>query len=169
MQVRLRNPVMAFVGLGGNLGDAHAHLQGAIRELQALARSGSFRVSSLYASAPVDSTGPDYLNAVACFQTALTAPALLGELQRIEDAAGRERPYRNAPRTLDLDLLLFGHARINSPALTVPHPRMHERAFVLHPLFELEPARVPPESLSAVQGQAVHRLDANGGPGGPSH
>jgi 2-amino-4-hydroxy-6-hydroxymethyldihydropteridine diphosphokinase len=159
MQGLRRDPVIAFVGLGGNLGDARTTLRGAVDSLRALAIEGTLQVSSLYASAPVDSSGPDYLNAVASLHTALTAPALLSELQRIESAAGRERPYRNAPRTLDLDLLLYGSARILSPSLTVPHPRMHERAFVLLPLFELDPLLVLPAWRKAVAGQSVRRLE----------
>jgi 2-amino-4-hydroxy-6-hydroxymethyldihydropteridine diphosphokinase len=90
--------------------------------------------------------------------TSLTAPALLRALQAIENAAGRERPYRNAPRTLDLDLLLYGVARIESPELTVPHPRMGHRAFVLVPLAEVAPALVNAQALQAVAGQGVERL-----------
>jgi 2-amino-4-hydroxy-6-hydroxymethyldihydropteridine diphosphokinase len=118
------------------------------------------QASSLYRSAPVDATGPDYINAVACISTTLTAPALLRALQTIEDTAGRERPYRNAPRTLDLDLLLYGSAHIASPDLTVPHPRMGERAFVLVPLSQVAPELVDTEALQAVAGQGVERLAA---------
>jgi len=106
----------------------------------------------------VDSSGPDYVNAVAELSTALTAPALLQALQQIELNAGRERPYRNAPRTLDLDLLRYGSATIQSPALTVPHPRMQERAFVLLPLAELLPDQINAVDLAAVQGQGVWRM-----------
>ena len=90
--------------------------------------------------------------------TTLHAPALLAALQQIELAAGRERPYRNAPRTLDLDILLYGDASIHSPHLQVPHPRMGERAFVLVPLAEIAPVRVSAAQLAAVQGQAITRL-----------
>jgi len=116
------------------------------------------KASSLYQTAPIDSSGPDYLNAVAEVSTTLTAPGLLRALQAIENAAGRERPYRNAPRTLDLDLLLYGSARIDSPELTVPHPRMWERAFVLVPLAEMAPDLVAVDRLSVVAGQAIERL-----------
>jgi 2-amino-4-hydroxy-6-hydroxymethyldihydropteridine diphosphokinase len=95
---------------------------------------------------------------VAEIQTTLSAPDLLLALQRIEQLAGRERPYRNAPRTLDLDVLLYGEARIDSPTLTVPHPRMRERAFVLHPLAELAPERVSEEDRRAVADQAIEVL-----------
>lgn len=154
----MRPVVTAYVGLGANLGDARAALQAAVRVLAHLEGVDALAVSSLYRSAPIASSGPDYLNAVACLQTRLSAPDLLGVLQQIENAAGRERPYRNAPRTLDLDLLLYGDARIESTALTVPHPRMHQRAFVLQPLAELAPALVSPAWLQAVAEQSLQRL-----------
>jgi len=97
----------AFIGLGANLGDARATLRAALDALRALAEPGSFAASSLYVSAPVDSSGPDYVNAVARLRTGLAPHALLDALQAIEQGFGRERPYRNAPRTLDLDVLLF--------------------------------------------------------------
>ncbi len=115
--------------------------------------------SSLYRTAPIESHGPDYINAVVAISTALTAPDLLRMLQKLEHAAGRERPYRNAPRTLDLDLLIYGEASIDSPLLTVPHPRMFERAFVLQPLAEIAPLRVTPRALEAVAGQHIERLE----------
>jgi 2-amino-4-hydroxy-6-hydroxymethyldihydropteridine diphosphokinase len=111
----------------------------------------------LYRSAPVDATGPDYLNAVAELHTTLDAMAVLDLLQSLENQAGRERPYRNAPRTLDLDLLLYGDARIDASTLNVPHPRMWGRAFVLLPLAELAPQRVSAEALASVQDQAIAR------------
>ena len=152
-----RPEVTAYVALGANLGDA---AQGVREALQTLARTPGVRLtqaSHLYRSAPVDATGPDFINAVAEVATTLSAPALLAALQRIENDAGRERPYRNAPRTLDLDLLLYGDGRIESPELTVPHPRMGERAFVLLPLAELAPQRVSAQALQAVAGQAITR------------
>jgi 2-amino-4-hydroxy-6-hydroxymethyldihydropteridine diphosphokinase len=112
----------------------------------------------LYRSAPVDATGPDYLNAVAELRTTLGAMDVLDLLQALENQAGRERPYRNAPRTLDLDLLLYGDASIEAPTLQVPHPRMWGRAFVLLPLAELAPERVSGEALASVQDQAIDRL-----------
>ena len=118
----------------------------------------SVRCSSLYLTAPIDSSGPDYVNAVAELQTELTAPALLAALQGIESQAGRERPYRNAPRLLDLDILTYGQARIGSPLLTVPHPRMYERAFVLIPLAEISPEQVSAAQLRAVNEQKITRL-----------
>ena len=121
-------------------------------------------MSRFYGSAPVDAGGPDYVNAVAELATTLDAHALLVGLQGLEAAAGRERPFRNAPRTLDLDLLLYGDARIDSPALTVPHPRMRERAFVLLPLAELAPQRVAAADLAAVSGQRIAALPATSSP-----
>jgi len=112
----------------------------------------------------VDAAGPEFVNAVALVDTELPAPALLAELQRIEAAHGRERPYRNAPRTLDLDLLLYGDERIDTPQLTVPHPRLHQRAFVLRPLADVAPQAVIPghgraaELLSGVADQHIERI-----------
>ena len=114
--------------------------------------------SSLYRTAPIGAGGPDYINAVAAIATALTAPELLRLLQHLEQVAGRERPYRNAPRTLDLDILLYGSACIDSPSLTVPHPRMAERAFVLMPLAEIGPDLVTPRALSMVAEQRIERI-----------
>jgi 2-amino-4-hydroxy-6-hydroxymethyldihydropteridine diphosphokinase len=151
----MREPVTAYIGLGANLGDPAAALG---RAVQQLADSPGVTVtaqSAYYRTAPVDSSGPDYTNAVVEVHTTLTAPALLACLQGIEAAAGRERPYRNAPRTLDLDVLLYGDAQISSPALDVPHPRMWQRAFVLLPLAEIAPLRVSAERLRAVEGQGI--------------
>jgi 2-amino-4-hydroxy-6-hydroxymethyldihydropteridine diphosphokinase len=152
-----RPEVTAYVALGANLGDAAQTLRDALQSLAHTPGIRLLKASSLYRTAPVDSSGPDYLNAVAEVATTLTAPALLAALQAIENAAGRERPYRNAPRTLDLDLLLFGNARIDSPDLTVPHPRMWQRAFVLVPLAEVAPGLVSEGDRDAVAGQAVAR------------
>lgn len=157
-------PTSAFIGLGANLGDARAALTAALTALAALPDSRLRAASSVYRSAPIDSDGPDYLNAVALIDTWLAPQALLAALTSIEREQGRERPYRNAPRTLDLDLLLYGGECIVTPALTVPHPRLHERAFVLLPLAELAPLQVIPgrgavaDLLSAVAGQRIDRL-----------
>jgi len=162
MSIRPLTP--AAIGIGANLGDAAATVAAALVELAQLPGSALRAASSIYRSAPIDSSGPDYLNAVALLDTALTAEALLAELQRIEAGHGRERPYRNAPRTLDLDLLLYGDERIATPALTVPHPRLHERAFVLLPLAEVAPERVVPGRgrvdalIAGVAGQRIDRL-----------
>jgi 2-amino-4-hydroxy-6-hydroxymethyldihydropteridine diphosphokinase len=154
----------AFIGLGANLGDARSTLDAAFVALARLPQTELRAASSIYRSAPVDSSGPDYLNAVIRLDTALPPRELLAELQRIERLHGRERPYRNAPRTLDLDLLLYGVRRIDSPALTVPHPRMHERAFVLRPLDEIAPGLEIPgrghvrDWLARVVDQRIDRL-----------
>lgn len=159
--------VTAYVALGANLGDAASAVHEAMQALDRLLLTRVARRSSLYKTAPItsgganasQSAGPDYINAVVELETGLTAPVLLRQLQQLEQAAGRERPYRDAPRTLDLDLLLYGSARIESQTLTVPHPRMAQRAFVLVPLSEIAPALVPQTQLKAVVGQAIERLD----------
>jgi 2-amino-4-hydroxy-6-hydroxymethyldihydropteridine diphosphokinase len=153
-----RSPVVATVGLGANLGNPLAALAGAIASIAALDGVKLVAQSAFYRSAPIDSSGPDYVNAVVQLQTTLTAPELLAQLQTIEQGAGRERPYRNAPRTLDLDILLFGDASIQSKSLTVPHPRMWQRAFVLLPLAEIAPALVRAALLDSVKDQALVRL-----------
>ncbi len=143
MSASVNTPVsaseLAFIGIGANLGDARANVADAIARLRALPGCALEQVSSLYRTAPIDSSGADYINAVARIATTLDAEALLQALHGIEQAHGRERPYRNAPRTLDLDLLLYGQRRIASATLQVPHPRLHQRAFVLVPLLELAP------------------------------
>jgi len=145
-----------FVGLGANLGDAQATLHAAFDALDALPGTRCVARSSLYRSAPVDAGGPDFVNAVAELRTKMQPPVLLQALQAIEARFGRERPYHHAPRTLDLDLLLYGQRHIATPQLTVPHPRMHERAFVLVPLAELAPELAP----APPSGQRVERLAA---------
>ncbi|MBG9387807.1 2-amino-4-hydroxy-6-hydroxymethyldihydropteridine diphosphokinase [Caenimonas aquaedulcis] len=154
----MREPVTAYVALGANLGDAARAVRDAFDALSRMPGTSLVRRSSLYRTAPLDSSGPDYINAVAQVSTQLGAHELLAQLQAIEARAGRERPYRNAPRTLDLDLLLYGDSRIATGTLEVPHPRMWERAFVLMPLREIAPDRVTPDQLAAVAGQGVTRL-----------
>ena len=154
----MRDSVLATLGIGANLGQAQAAVQAAIVSIAALPQTQLVRASSLYGSAPVDSSGPDYMNAVVQVHTTLSAPALLAQLQMIEQAAGRERPYRNAPRTLDLDVLLYGDGCISSTALTVPHPRMWQRAFVLLPLAQIAPQLVSESALAGVRDQAIHRI-----------
>lgn len=151
-------PVTAYVALGANLGDAQAALRQALRDLGALAHTRLVRASSLYRSAPVDATGPDFVNAVAELSTTLSPYELLAALQGLERAAGRERPWRNAPRTLDLDILLYDDLTLADPVLTVPHPRMLDRAFVLRPLAEIAPAMVSPSQLLKVEKQVISRL-----------
>lgn len=153
-----------YVGLGANLGDARATLAAALREMAALPHTCVAAVSSIYRSAPVEAQGPDFFNAVAEIETALTPTCLLQGLQAIELAHGRLRPFLNAPRTLDLDLLLCGALTIDQPGLTVPHPRLHLRAFVLTPLLELAPCLVHPRLgplttwHERVSEQAIERL-----------
>ena len=154
----------AYIGLGANLGDAHATLQQALADLAYTPGVSDIKASGLYRTAPVDSDGPDYLNAVVSLQTSLDPLTLLRSLQAIEQIHGRQRPYRNAPRTLDLDLLWFDDTTINEPDLIVPHPRMHERAFVLAPLQELAPELELPQGklqtlLAACADQAIERVE----------
>lgn len=156
--------VTAYIGIGANLGDARANVLDAVERLRRLPGAQLEAVSSLYRTAPVDSSGDDYVNAVARLGTALPAQQLLEALFEIEQAHGRERPYRNAPRTLDLDLLLYGDQQIATPSLAVPHPRMHQRAFVLMPLLEIAPDIVLPglgcaaDFAAGVAGQGISRL-----------
>lgn len=158
--------VVAYVALGANLGDAVVALRWAVKALHGLPQTRVHQASSLYKTSPLDTDsgdeararGADYVNAVVAIETGLSAPDLLAQLQALELLAGRERPYRNAPRTLDLDLLLYGNARIDSVWLTVPHPRMALRAFVLVPLAEIAPGEVSAEQLKAVEHQAIERL-----------
>ena len=162
----MRELVMAYVGLGANLGDPCATLADAVRKVGSLSGIEVVAQSSYFCTAPIDSSGPDYTNAVVAVRTTLTAPELLACLQSIEAAAGRERPYRNAPRTLDLDILLFGDAQVASAALDIPHPRMWQRAFVLLPLAEIAPQLVSALQLHAVAGQGIVRLNkTKTGPG----
>ncbi len=151
----MRDPVTAYVGVGANLGDPVQAVLDAITRIAELPPTRVIRESSLYRTAPIGSSGPHYINAVIEISTLLAAPDLLQGLQGIEADAGRERPYRNAPRTLDLDLLLYSDSRIDSADLQVPHPRMNERAFVLVPLSEIAPDLVSAGQLAAVAGQEL--------------
>ena len=128
----------AYVGIGANLGDARATVAAALRALAALPGCQLTAASALYRSAPVDAAGPDFFNAVAALDTDLAPQSLLAALQHIEQTFGRQRPYPNAPRTLDLDLIDY-HGRMEEGPPTLPHPRMAERAFVLVPLFDVAP------------------------------
>lgn len=134
-----------YIALGANLESPEQQLNSACKALFALARPNSFKVSSYYRSAPMgDVEQPDYVNAVAMMETDLEPLALLDELQRIELEQGRQRLVRWGPRTLDLDLLLYGKDKIDIPRLTVPHYGMQERSFVLVPLAELTPDLILP-------------------------
>ena len=155
--------MIAYIGIGANLGDASANVDDALARLARLEGCTLLRASSKYRTAPIDSSGADYINAVACIDTPLAAPALLETLHGIELAHGRARPYRNAPRTLDLDILLYGDLTIDLPTLHVPHPRMLQRAFVLVPLLEVAPDIVIPGHgpaaayLAGVSGQGISK------------
>ena len=149
---------LAFVALGANLGDARATVRQAMEALAGLPLTRVTALSSLYRSAPVEAAGPDFINAVAALDTGLAPQELLAALHRLEQEAGRERPYLHAPRTLDLDLLRHGDAVLQTPTLTLPHPRMLQRAFVLQPLAEIAPEQVRSEQLAHVAHQAIERL-----------
>ena len=155
----MREPVTACIALGANLGDARHTVLQAMDDIGQLAGCSVLATSRLYRTAPWQAQGPDFVNAVVKVATTLTAPALLQALQTLEQAAGRERPYLNAPRTLDLDILLFGAGRIASPELTVPHPRMMQRAFVLRPLDDVFSDAVQPHDLQRVQDQQISLLN----------
>jgi 2-amino-4-hydroxy-6-hydroxymethyldihydropteridine diphosphokinase len=150
--------VLAALGVGANLGDPRTAVRKAIEDLAQLPGTVTVAVSSLYSSAPLDADGPDYVNAVVQVRTDLSPDALLAALQAIEQQAGRERPYRNAPRTLDLDILLYGEHRVDREDLQIPHPRMWQRAFVVLPLAEIAPDLVSSAHVQAVAWQGLHRL-----------
>ncbi|MBS1187403.1 MAG: folK [Burkholderiaceae bacterium] len=156
--------VIAYIGLGANLGDAAGNVRRALVRLGQLPQTELSAQSSLFRTAPVDADGDDYVNAVAQLTTRLAPQALLRELQAIENDFGRERPYPNAPRTLDLDILLYGDRQITSDQLVVPHPRLTERAFALIPLLQLDPLiAIPGKGLAhafvpAVAGQGIQQM-----------
>lgn len=158
----------AWVGLGANLGNPVAAVREALAALGALEQCTLLRHSSLYRTTPIGpgvEDQPDYINAVAELSTTLPASDLLEALFCIENDFGRKRSTRNAARTLDLDLLLYGEQRFDTRQLTIPHPRMHERAFVLFPLAELSPdARIPGHGsvqalIRSLGDQGVQRLE----------
>lgn len=161
-----KTPVTAHIGVGANLGFARDAVLNALADLSKLPDTAFVAASGLYRSAPIDGDGPDYINAVAELETTLSAPDLLVALQAIETRYGRVRTTRNAPRTLDLDLLLYGREIIATPELVVPHPRLAERAFVLQPLFEVAgdidvPGRGSIGTLvGAVDDQRIERLES---------
>jgi 2-amino-4-hydroxy-6-hydroxymethyldihydropteridine diphosphokinase len=154
--------VDCFIGLGGNLGDSAATIRAALAELAQLPGCSLLTSSSLYRTAPIaEMAQPDYVNAVAKLAATLAPPALLAALLAVEAQHGRRRSVADAPRTLDLDLLLYGDETIAEPGLTVPHPRMHLRAFVLRPLVEIAPDCIIPghglarDCLAVITGQRV--------------
>ena len=158
MSKPIAEPVIAYIGLGANLGNSRLAVLAAMDAIADIDGLALTRKSSLYGSAPVDAGGSDYVNAVVEVMTHLAPHTLLERLQSIERRAGRERSYRNAPRTLDLDVLLYGDKSIKTDTLLVPHPRMSERAFVLRPLAEVAPKLVRPKHLRAVADQSVWLL-----------
>jgi 2-amino-4-hydroxy-6-hydroxymethyldihydropteridine diphosphokinase len=159
--------VTSYVGVGSNLGNALHNVTAALSALQHLPHTDLRSYSSLFRSAPIDATGDDFINAVARVDTQLSAESLLAELQKIELSFGRERPFRNAPRTLDLDLLLYGDVKIATDILVVPHPRMTTRAFVILPLLELNPDVAIPgygqasRYVQAISDQVIHVVPKN--------
>jgi len=150
--------VMACVALGANLGDAVATVRQSLIDVAVLTQTQLVKASSLYRTAPFEAQGPDFINAVVLVQTQLSPLELLHALQALELQSGRERPYVNAPRTLDLDVIFYGDVVLETPELTLPHPRWQARAFVLLPLAEVWPERVSAAQLAAVQDQAIERL-----------
>lgn len=153
-----------YIGIGSNLGDARAYVEQAIARLGQMSSTRLAAQSSLFRTAPVDAGGDDYVNAVARIETQLPPEQLLQELQAIEQDFGRDRPYQNAPRTLDLDILLYGAQLISSASLQIPHPRMTQRAFVLIPLLQLDPFLTIPGQgpahafVPSVAGQAIRKI-----------
>ena len=157
---------VAYVGIGSNLDEPRSHVQLAFEDLDRIPGTGVLKRSSLYRSDPLGyADQPDFVNAVAEIQTSLPASRLLAELKEIEARHGRRRSFKNAPRTLDLDILLYGELTMSLAHLTLPHPRMHERAFVLKPLYEVAPhASIPgvgtvKDCLEKTSEQKAERID----------
>jgi 2-amino-4-hydroxy-6-hydroxymethyldihydropteridine diphosphokinase len=156
---------VAYVGIGANLDDPRTQVLDALQELDRLPHTRVVKRSSLYRSTPLGyAPQPDFINAVAQLETGLAAERLLAELQEIEARHGRRRSFPNAPRTLDLDLLLFGESQMSAPGLKIPHPRLHERAFVLAPLVEISPdVEIPGRGaakplMDSTKGQKIERI-----------
>lgn len=156
---------LAYVGIGANLSEPRRQVERALEELDRLPETRLVARSSLYRSEPLGyADQPQFVNAVAAVDTGLAPEALLAALLGLEDAHGRQRSFPNAPRTLDLDLLLYGEQTIRRPGLSVPHPRMHERVFVLQPLLEIAPGIAIPglgpaqPLLAACAAQGVERI-----------
>jgi 2-amino-4-hydroxy-6-hydroxymethyldihydropteridine diphosphokinase len=156
---------LAYVGIGANLGEPRRQVERALEELDRMPETRVLARSSLYRSQPLGyADQPQFINAVAALDTRLVPEVLLAALLELERAHGRQRAFPNAPRTLDLDLLLYGEQEIRRPDLLVPHPRMHERAFVLKPLLEIAPAIAIPGMgpahawLSACAAQEAERI-----------
>lgn len=160
----MTSPVVATIGIGANLGNAQENVQRALAALDKLPKTRISAQSSLFRTAPIAADGDDYVNAVAQVKTNLSADSLLQALLQLEQSFGRERAYLNAPRTLDLDVLLYGDQIINTPSLTVPHPRMTARAFVLIPLLQIDPfISIPGQGAAhqfapTVASQIIHKI-----------
>jgi 2-amino-4-hydroxy-6-hydroxymethyldihydropteridine diphosphokinase len=159
--------VVAYIALGGNLDDPQQHVRAGIAALDALPHTQLLRASSLYRTAPAGYVDqPDFINAVACVRTSLAARALLDQLLALERVHGRVRAFPNAPRTLDLDILLYDEQQIDEAGLMIPHPRMHARAFVLLPLTEIAPEITIPghgrarDLLALLDKRGVEKLEA---------
>jgi 2-amino-4-hydroxy-6-hydroxymethyldihydropteridine diphosphokinase len=156
--------VTVYVGIGSNLGDARDNVERALQQLDRLPDTRRTGQSSLFRTAPLEADGGDYVNAVARLDTRLTPQELLQELQAIELGHGRERPYPNAPRTLDLDILLYDRKIISTESLIVPHPRLTQRAFVLIPLLQIDPLIAIPGKgpahtfVPGVAGQIISKI-----------
>lgn len=160
------NLVAAYVALGSNLKRPEQQVMAGIEELAMLRDTRLAAASSLYRSAPVGYAGqPDFVNAVAAIETALDPRSLLDALLAVERRYGRVRDFTNAPRTLDLDILLYGETEVHEAGLNIPHPRLHERAFVVVPLAEIAPDVVVPrrgrarDLLAGVDASSVQRID----------
>ncbi|MDD2721594.1 MAG: 2-amino-4-hydroxy-6-hydroxymethyldihydropteridine diphosphokinase [Gallionella sp.] len=156
---------VAFIGLGSNLGESREQLRLALADIGRLPGTRLLSCSSLYRSAPVGYLDqPDFVNAVACIETALAPRVLLDALLNVEHEHGRERTFQNAPRTLDLDVLMYDEVQLHEHGLTIPHPQMHLRAFVLVPLLEIAPDCVIPGvgaaavAMQDCRGQELERL-----------
>ena len=157
----LASPVTAFIALGSNLDDPPAQIHSALRALAALPETRLVRASSLYRNPPVGYLKqPDFVNAAAMVETRLAPRALLDQLLAIEATRGRVRDFPNAPRPLDLDIALYGERVVREPGLTIPHPRLLERAFVLVPLAEIAPEAVVPGGGKVAD--LAHAVDAAG-------
>lgn len=158
-------PVTTYISLGSNIGDRSANLREAMERLGRLGQVVA--ASSLYETEPVEFTEqPWFLNGIVKLETELTPSELLEGMLRIEQQMGRERQQKNGPRKIDLDIVLFGEKIVNEPGLTIPHPAMHERRFVLEPLAEIAPEAEHPVYRKTIRelleglppGQAVKRV-----------
>ena len=144
---------IVYIGIGSNLGDASENVTAAMDSLGRLPDTRLEKTSSLYRTTPIDADGDDYVNAVAMLSTGLSSGSLLDALLQIEQTFGRQRPYRNAPRTLDLDIIFYDDLVAETDALCIPHVEMHKRAFVLEPLHEIAPYKRHP-----VYGKTVREM-----------